>query len=200
MRVLITIRWRRFVYQSYQPVDHTIQHAKKLEKLKSVQICGQCHGQRLPEPLDRIEQLMTTGDPYVPGTDLFAYYKPIEQTDQVGSYNLYRLRFWKDGSPRLTAFELQGLMNSKCFQMSDNLTCETCHNSHGGDPKGMINPEMRTNAACTQCHEKYKSQEEVQKHTKHKPSSTTCYSCHMPEVVYGVMTIHPTHLIRNQIL
>ena len=188
---------RRYYAEFKGDEDRTIQHANKLDKTKSVQVCGQCHGQRVPEPLTRIAQIMTKGDPYVPSANLFEYYKPIEPTVVAPSSELFPLRFWNDNSPRLTAYELQGILESKCFQMSSDMNCQSCHNTHGGDPKGMINPEMRTNAACTGCHEKYRNDDAIVKHTKHKVATTTCYSCHMPDVVYGVMTLHPTHLIRN---
>lgn len=189
--------FRRYWVEFEGDEDHTIEHANKLDKTRSVQVCGQCHGQRIPEPLGRIAQIMTKGDPFVPSANLFEYYKPIEPNVVAPGSEVYHLRFWKDNSPRLTAYELQGILESKCFQMSSDMNCQSCHNAHGGDPKGMINPEMRTNAACTGCHQQYRSDEAIFKHTKHKVNSTTCYSCHMPDVVYGVMTLHPTHLIRN---
>jgi hypothetical protein len=68
---------------------------------------------------------------------------------------------------------------------------------HGGEVKGQITDEMRTNLACTQCHAEYKAPEAVAKHTKHQADSagSSCYACHMPKVVYGVQTFHPTHQI-----
>src|SRR5262249_4931589 len=97
---------RRYISEYLQSRDLTIENPKKMDSLRSVQVCGQCHGQRLPQPLDRIGELMATGDPFVPGANLFEFYKPIAHTDQLPSYKLFHLRFWRDGSPRLTAYEL----------------------------------------------------------------------------------------------
>lgn len=188
---------RRYAYIYRGRRDPTIVHPEHLDKLRAVQVCGQCHGQRLPEPLDRINDIMANGDPYVPGTNLFEYYKPLAATDRLQNFDQFYLRFWKDGSPRLTAYELQGVLGSACFRQAASFTCISCHKAHGGDPRGMIVEDMRTDAACTQCHTQYITPEQVRAHTGHKDGSATCYSCHMPEIVYGVMTIHPTHLIRN---
>jgi len=68
---------------------------------------------------------------------------------------------------------------------------------HGGDPKGQIQPENRGNRACLQCHSKYETKEALVAHTGHAADSTgsRCYDCHMPRVVYGIMSVHPTHEI-----
>ncbi|MGE3467188.1 MAG: cytochrome c3 family protein, partial [Pyrinomonadaceae bacterium] len=71
------------------------------------------------------------------------------------------------------------------------------HTMHGGDIKGQITEEKRTNVACTQCHAELADPTTASQHSKHAPDSpgNSCYSCHMPEVVYGVQAIHKTHQI-----
>jgi hypothetical protein len=66
---------------------------------------------------------------------------------------------------------------------------------HDGDPKGMILPVNRTNTACLKCHQEYSAPAALAQHTGHGAASagSSCYSCHMPRVVYGVMSYHPTH-------
>ena len=74
--------------------------------------------------------------------------------DQIGEKN-HNVRSWADGSPRLTAYEYQGILNSPCFlkgEPGNRINCNSCHTMHGGDVKGQITDEMRTNVACTQCH------------------------------------------------
>jgi predicted CXXCH cytochrome family protein len=188
---------RRLLHAGREGADSSVTNASRLDKAASVQVCGQCHGQRLPEPLERIESLMASGDPFAAGENLFQYYKPIRMGDELPSYRNFHLRFWKDGSPRLTAYELQGLTQSACFMKSERMDCQSCHNMHGGDPMGMINPEMRTNRACTQCHAEYESRAGAERHGGHRLESASCYDCHMPDAVYGVMTVHPTHHIRS---
>jgi hypothetical protein len=61
----------------------------------------------------------------------------------------------------------------------------------------MISPGMRGQQACLQCHKEIGN--DVPAHTKHKAASSgsDCYSCHMPRIVYGVLTVHPTHRIQS---
>jgi predicted CXXCH cytochrome family protein len=188
---------RRYAARALALEDPAITNPSRLSALRAAQLCGQCHGQRLPRPLERIDELMRRGDPFVPGDDLFAFYRPLQREDTIPGYRHFHLRFWSDGSPRLTAYELQGLLASKCFQKSGTLSCTSCHRGHSDDPKGMIEPEMRTDAACTGCHSRYRGPAAASRHSAHRPGSATCYDCHMPQVVYGVLTAHPTHLIRN---
>jgi predicted CXXCH cytochrome family protein len=164
-------------------------------------VCGHCHGQRIPEPLNRIRPMMSVGDPFDPGENLHEFYKPIQREDKVESFS-YATRFWQDGSPRLTAYEYQGMTRSKCFtagQPGNRITCISCHEVHGGDPRGQLTEKMKTNAACTQCHEQFSKPTQLVQHTKHEAGSTgsLCYNCHMPSIVYGIMTARRTHHIAN---
>lgn len=169
----------------------------KLTAERSMMVCGHCHGQRVPEPFDRIGDILTKGDPYNAGDDLAKFYKPVWRETKVGNFS-FANRFWANGSPRLTAFEYQGLLRSNCFIKGDHnnrISCTTCHTMHGGDPAGQITEEKRTNNACLSCHQKFESREALALHTKHATNSagSSCYSCHMPRVVYGIMSVHRTH-------
>ena len=164
-------------------------------------ICGHCHGQRLADPLQPHPADDERGDPYDPGENLREFYKPVQRDDKVESFS-FASRFWDDGSPRLTAYEYQGLTRSKCFtagQPGARLTCISCHSMHGGDPRGQLTEKMKTNAACTQCHEQFAPPAQLVEHTKHSATSTgsLCYNCHMPKIVYGIMSAHRTHDITN---
>lgn len=172
---------------------------RKLDAERSIMVCGHCHGQRVPEPFSRIQELMTRGDPYSAGDDLNAYYRPVWRDTRIGDYS-FANRFWADGSPRLTAYEYQGILRSKCFlngEESNRITCLSCHSMHGGDPKGQITEENRTNRPCVACHQQYEQPAALAQHTGHRADSegSRCYNCHMPRVVYGIMAIHPTHFI-----
>lgn len=169
----------------------------KLTPERSLMVCGHCHGQRVPEPFGRIQEIMGKGDPYNSGDDLSRYYKPVTRETKIGDFS-FANRFWSNGSPRLTAYEYQGVLRSKCFIEGDSknrINCLTCHTMHGGDPKGQITEENRTNKPCLACHEQYAAPAALTAHTKHSADSvgSNCYTCHMPRVVYGVMAVHPTH-------
>jgi predicted CXXCH cytochrome family protein len=126
-------------------------------------------------------------------------YTPVHRETMIGTVS-FAGRFWDDGSPRLTAYEYQGILDSACFrngQPGNRINCLSCHTMHDGDIQGQITEDKRTNNACTQCHTDLREQNALAQHTKHEPGSTgsSCYACHMPEVVYGIQTFHKTHKI-----
>lgn len=170
---------------------------RKLDPELSLMVCGHCHGQRIPEAVDMIRDILGHGDPYSAGGDLAVYYRPVWRETKVGEYS-FANRFWANGSPRLTAYEYQGILRSACFIKGDQknrMTCLTCHSMHDGDPKGQITAENRTNKPCLACHQQYEAPARLAEHTGHRADSdgSRCYNCHMPRVVYGIMSIHPTH-------
>ncbi|MDX2034695.1 MAG: cytochrome c3 family protein [Blastocatellia bacterium] len=179
--------------------DRRIVQPERLSPERSMMICGHCHGQRIPEPMDRIQEIMRKGDPYNAGDDLARFYRPVTRETRIGEFS-FANRFWNDGSPRLTAYEYQGVLRSACFTKGtgpDRIQCLTCHTMHDGDPKGQIRPENRGDKPCLSCHQQYAPPAALTAHTRHGAESagSRCYNCHMPRVVYGVMSIHPTHEI-----
>jgi predicted CXXCH cytochrome family protein len=185
---------RRYAMRITHPVDPTIVNPARLEKTRSVQVCGHCHGQRLPVDRDRIREILARGDPYTPGEDLSRYFAPMTRETMLGSYS-FAPRFWPDGSPRLTAYEYQGVLESPCY-LRGTMTCVSCHTMHAGDPHGQMRPDLPDNAMCTQCHDGYAGPR-LAAHSGHRveSSGSRCIACHMPPMVYGIMTWHPTHRI-----
>jgi len=175
--------------------DPTIHSPREMPRMRQIQVCGHCHGQRLPNPPQRLAEFLIVGDPYTAGDDLGRFTTPLRAHTEFPGVDL-ALRFWKDGSPRLTAYEYQDLLLSREHARTD-LTCISCHDMHGGDPRGMIQPEMRGNRGCLQCHEKIGRT--VRAHTHHEAagSGSGCYACHMPPTTYGLLAIHPSHRITN---
>jgi hypothetical protein len=60
----------------------------------------------------------------------------------------------------------------------------------------MLKPRMNTDEACLQCHGDYR--ERLTEHTRHAAGSegSRCVSCHMPHVVYSLLTTHRSHRIQ----
>ena len=177
--------------------DDPIVHPKKLDASRSAAVCGQCHGQRLPEPPARLVEWLVSGPSFRPGDLLAAHARPVRAATPSPDRQdpeLFAKRFWRDGTPRLSAYEYQGLVDSKCAT-SGPATCTSCHAAHKGDPRGMIEAEKLTNAACVACHRAIG--EDVAAHTRHAPDSSgsSCYDCHMPRIVYGVLETHRSHRI-----
>jgi predicted CXXCH cytochrome family protein len=189
----------RAIWRRDEKAETKIVNPLKLDTDRSMMICGHCHGQRAPEPRTRIREIMSKGDPFDAGENLAEFYRPIHADTMIADVTMAD-RFWPDGSPRLTAYEYQGILGSACFikgQPGNRINCLSCHTMHEGDIKGQITEEKRSNRACTQCHTALEQNAALTTHTKHGIDSagSSCYSCHMPEVVSGIMAFHKTHQI-----
>ncbi len=170
------------------------------ERLTPVQIndgCGLCHAGRTLPSSAALDRWLTTGPSFRPGDALADHLTILAAHTPSPSPSvpdLFRDRFWQDGSPRLTAYEYQGQGQSACA-IEGELHCITCHTMHGGDPAGMLPEANRGDAPCLRCHQDYRGR--IAEHSGHpaESSGARCMACHMPRAVYGVMTIHRTHAI-----
>ncbi len=190
---------RRYYLHLGHDTDPSIVNPEKLTSERSTQVCGQCHGQRTPKSLAQTFQWMNSGPTYRSGDDLIEHVNPVSRDTHVpagSSPDLFRLRFWSDATPRLTAYEYQGITQSACY-LKGELTCISCHTMHDGDIHGMLPAKHRTNQVCNDCHADLVADPAA--HSRHdaEGSGSLCLSCHMPKIVYGVMEIHRSHHIEN---
>lgn len=176
--------------------DPTIVNPARLPPERASEVCGQCHGQRLPVRTDLVETWLDSGPTYRPGEVLAEHVRLVrrEEPGPPGRPDLYRLRFWEDGTPRLSAYEMQGHSASPCTS-EGQASCQTCHAAHGGDVNGMMREGAREGAPCLACHQAVAA--DIPAHTRHAADSSgsVCVDCHMPKAVYGVMEIHRSHRI-----
>ena len=186
---------RRYVLHHGEDRDPTITNPDRLDARGSSDVCGRCHGQRMA---DDVGPFLRRGDPFVPGDDLAAYSEPLWRTSTLNGEPLFADRFWPDGTPRLTAYEYQGWLQSPCTEGGE-LACTTCHGMHGADPAGQIREEAIAHVsgeerlgagACINCHPGPAEDE----HDGHG-GQVACPDCHMPRVVYGVIDVHRSHRI-----
>jgi hypothetical protein len=188
---------RRRVLDESGAADPTITHPGRLSPARSADVCGRCHGQRLADDLG---PFLTHGDPFVPGEDLGLYSAPLWQdTPLHGDRTAFAARFWNDGTPRLTAYEYQGLLLSACATRG-TLTCTSCHGMHEGPPRGQLRPTAQGDAACTtSCHRTLAISANQARHSHHAASSpgARCVACHMPAIVFGVLDLHVSHRIER---
>jgi hypothetical protein len=185
---------RRYVLHRSGVADPTIVNPARLSPSRAADLCGRCHGQRIT---DDLRPFLAHGDPFVPGDDLGLFSAPIWRESSLGGEaGIFAARFWNDGTPRLTAYEYQGLLQSRCSQRGI-LTCTNCHGMHDGDPRSQIRPTATGDRACTVCHLELAGLQAVARHTHHEPGGpgARCVSCHMPRIVYGVLDIHSSHRI-----
>jgi predicted CXXCH cytochrome family protein len=186
--------YRRYRLHLSDAADPTIVNPRRLSQERSLDLCGRCHGQRIT---DDVSAFMQHGDPFVPGDDLALYSAPLwRDTSLAGQVGTFAPRFWADGTPRLTAYEYQGALLSPC-SAGGKLTCLSCHDMHGGDPRGQLRADLSVDQLCTQCHQTFSSPDARAEHTHHDADrdAVRCVDCHMPSIVYGVMASHPSHRI-----
>ena len=172
----------------------------RLGQVEGAALCGQCHSQRLPDPLGKLWTFLDTGPTFRPGGLLEGHVRPIVRDtpnpDDPHAPSPFVDRFWGDGTARLTAYEYLGVTQSPCFR-GGTFACSSCHRMHAGDVAGQIEPEMRGDRACTQCHAPIAR--DVSAHTHHAPASSgsRCLDCHMPRIIYGVLAIHRSHRVES---
>jgi predicted CXXCH cytochrome family protein len=187
---------RRYLLHTTGRADPTIRNPARMTAARSAQVCGRCHGQRITS---HIERFYEHGDAWIPGDDLAQHSTPLARdTTQNGVPGVFAARFWNDGTPRLTAYEYQGYLQSACGK-DERFTCESCHAMHEGDPRGQMRPDLTGDRMCTQCHADLASTEAHRRHARHDPSGdgARCVGCHMPKLVYGLVSMHVSHRIES---
>jgi hypothetical protein len=185
--------------------DPTIVNPARLSAARADEICARCHGGISP----RLETWgPSQADPYLAGRDLARFWRLYWSETEMRQMqdgldapppprpNSLDCFFWSDGTPLTTAKEYQGMALAACYKGGHGtLRCLSCHTMHHGDPNHQVKDGMRTNAACYECHESYRTR--LQEHTHHAADSpgSLCYNCHMPYQVYSLLTTHRSHRI-----
>ncbi len=154
---------------------------------QSLDLCALCHGGRL--------QKTTASFSFTAGDRLSDFFKIDSTSPDVNSIDVH-------------GNQLGLLKASKCFMMSDTLTCNTCHDPHQNEKTNPVVYSQR----CMSCHNNDHNDSKVCKMTA---SITTvaikenCIGCHMPEqqsraiavLLQGQQIPTPalmhTHLIKN---
>lgn len=98
---------------------------------------------------------------------------------------------------RLSSREHQGILRSVCFVKNKGgevINCLSCHSSENPSKR---DENILSQTACTNCHQQFNSPEIIAEHTKHPLNSeaSSCYSCHLPEIIYGHLEFQKTHEI-----
>lgn len=201
---------RRYALHETGAADPSIVNPRRLPVRRADDICAHCHGGLVPRP--EAWDPVSVADPFNAGEDIgrsFHFYwsekeqalryanrqpdprRPLRPAPDDG-------RFWGDGTPLTTAVEYQGMARSACYENGQGrLSCVTCHSLHDSPPNFLLRQGMETNEACYQCHPGYR--ERLVEHTHHPAGSSgsLCYNCHMPYVVYSLLTTHRSHRIES---
>lgn len=165
-------------------------------------VCGRCHGQRIGKD---VGQILAHGDGFLPGEDLAGVSRPIFRDSTLAGTEgtPFLPRFWPDGTPRLSAYEYQGLLLSPCYDPSsaNGLGCNHCHDMHGDEPAGQLRPERAGEGACADCHASSRLSGAAGEggHGGHgaRAPEVDCLDCHMPRISYGLLEGMISHRISN---
>lgn len=132
-----------------QAVGTSIVNPAKLPRQRRAEVCGQCHGGHgEPEDLPAFS--------YVPGQPLANYINLTDLSKEVDVHG-------RQGKL---------LAKSRCFQMSAEMTCSTCHDIHKPEPT-----LTEISQRCLGCHKP----EMTATHSKVGSALTSnCVDCHMP--------------------
>ncbi len=171
--------------------DPTIANPGGLAPDRSSEVCGRCHGNRIARDLAAV---LRDGDGFLPGEDLAAVSRPIFADSILGDppQMPFKQRFWPDGTPRLSAYEYQGLQLSACYAEGEGLACVDCHSMHEGDPAMQLRPDRQGDALCRSCHDEAAIPTSHGGHT-----AVECASCHMPRLTYGLVQGMISHRISS---
>lgn len=179
---------RRYVLHGSARGDPTIASPSRLPRERRTDVCARCHGQRIASDVSRY---LAHGDPFVPGDDLSETSRPLAiDTALHGDATAFAPRFWRDGTARLTAYEHQGVIQSRC-----GVTCGDCHSMHDyADVRGQLRADRAGDAMCAgACHAELADAQSARAHARHE--DVDCVDCHMPRIVFGIRTIHRSHRI-----
>ncbi len=189
-----------------------------LSKVRSAQVCGQCHSVssiRENQTDDNLADVNLNGHSYQPGKDLLESHlvlnrdspEYLSEQQLLGYEELETLlneTYYRDGMIRVTGREYNSLIDSSCYKNGE-MTCLSCHQMHKSESDSrslqewandQLQPEALGDAACLQCHQadQYSTQ-----HTHHNVGSSgaSCYNCHMPHSVYGLLKAIRNHTISS---
>ncbi len=183
----------------------------RLSKVRSAQVCGQCHAVMDPLHLDLDYQ--ENGHKYRPGKDLLEshgvwnrdtpeYVSTMKTLHYPDLDTLLNETYYLDGMIRVSGREYNALIDSSCY-INGDMTCLSCHQMHKSESderslkewaNDQLQPEALGDTACLQCHQ---SDQYSTAHTHHAVGSSgaKCYNCHMPHTVYGLLKAIRSHEI-----
>jgi len=190
--------------------DLAIVHPDTLDPKRSSEVCGQCHAAISLNSEEQTAQWLQHGWEYRPGDELQETKHVNQPVSGDKTTFIDAGTFWDDGVVRVSGREFNGLLKSPCYdhdgQHGNIMTCTSCHEMHPetNNPTKLaswshhqLKPQMRGNAACTQCHQEYLDQNVLASHTHHAPDSSgsDCMNCHMPYTTYGLLKASRNHAI-----
>jgi mono/diheme cytochrome c family protein len=135
---------------------------------QSLDYCVLCHGGRLQKSKPSFE--------FIPGDTLSNYFTIDPGTPDPAKIDVHGNQY--------------GLLRaSKCFIMSNTLTCTTCHNSHENE-RGSLKVFSER---CMSCHSEGHDKICKMKKSLGNSINNNCIDCHMPVKTSNVVTVFLPH-------
>ncbi len=169
------------------PLDPPVDFSR-ISNRDFVAICAQCHMQ------SNVHQGSPTGELNYSSTGTF-----FLKNTAVPLGEFTRSGFFKDGRLSQTTFMVEALERSQCFRKGQ-ASCGTCHDPHGHDQSSNLTSlkfKDQPDLMCTGCHTEFEDKAQAAAHTHHPLDSeaSRCVSCHMPRIMYGMLTRVRSHQI-----
>jgi len=208
---------RRYALHLGGDTDPTIVNPAKLPHDRSSEICGQCHAVTMNRDDDAQRRWVHGGHTFRPGRVLaddsiravIRGPKHKNPPERLADWQaaMDDGSFWADGMYRASGREYSGLVESPCFERGE-MSCGSCHRMHqertDTRPRSewaddQLGAGMTGNAACVQCHERFRDAATVARHTHHSAESSgnQCYNCHMPFTTYGITKAIRSHQVSS---
>lgn len=141
-------------------IDYSIVNPSKLPLDLQISLCQRCHLQ---------------GNAVLKPNKTFFDFKPGMKLSDVLS--VFLPRFEGDQESFIMASHADRMMQSQCFQVSQKMSCITCHNPHESVE---LVEENYFNKSCISCHTNEKEDCSLP-FEKRIEKNNNCVSCHMPK-------------------
>lgn len=148
-------------YQMQHPGDKTgryVVNPSKLSRTQQLDICTLCHGGNIQKTKPSFE--------FTAGKKLSDYFVIDSLHDYVVNSSAVDVHGNQVGL----------LKSSKCFRMSETMTCSTCHNLHENERDNVELFSQR----CTTCHKTNAEDFKTPTHRSLVAIEKNCIDCHMP--------------------
>ena len=186
---------------------HFIINPRKLEPVRSTEVCGQCHGNYVLKEEHALE-FARNGPLYHPGEDLHRtrYYiqypgedaTPEQKFELQRNAEFFASRWWDDGTILAGGREFTALQATPCHTRG-TMSCLSCHSMHDSEPDDQLKHARDDPSACTQCHGEERFTSRLTDHTRHaaQSSGSNCLNCHMPHTTYALFKAIRSHQIQS---
>ncbi len=141
-------------------IDYTIVNPADLSKDLQMDLCQRCHLQGIPV--------------LEPGKTFFDF-KPGMELSEV--MNVFLPRYTNSHEAFIMASQADRLRLSKCYTMSDELTCLSCHNPHHSVRQSQ---KVAYNQVCIDCHQSKELALCAAPMGDRNAVDDNCVKCHMP--------------------